>query len=36
LFWEKTIFQTRPYDDSFQKLSPKFRGLLLDYLSRAA
>jgi len=36
LFWEKTIFQTGPCHDSFQKLSPKFRGLLLDYLSRAA
>jgi hypothetical protein len=36
LFWEKTILQTGPCHDSFQKLSPKSRGLLLHDLSRAA
>ena len=36
LFWQKTIFEKAPYNKGFEKLSPKFRNLLLDYLSQAA
>jgi len=36
LFWQKTIFEKGSYHEGFKKLSPKFRNLLLDYLSQAA
>ena len=36
LFWQKTIFEQASYHNGFQKLSPKLRNLLLDYLSQAA
>jgi len=36
LFWQKTIFEKSSYHNGFQKLSPKFRNMLLDYFSRAA
>jgi hypothetical protein len=36
LFWQKTIFAQGSFHKSFQKLTPKFRNTLLDYLCRAA
>jgi hypothetical protein len=36
LFWEETIFKKASYHKSFNKLPPKLRNLLLDYLSLAA
>ena len=36
LFWEKTIFEKASYHKGFNKLPPKLRNLLLDYLSQAA
>ena len=36
LFWQKIIFEKASYHEGFKKLSPKFRNLLLDYLSQAA
>ena len=36
LFWQKTVFEKVSYHTGFAKLSPKFRNLLLDYLSQAA
>jgi len=36
LFWEETIFAEAPYHKGFNKVPPKLRNLLLDYLSQAA
>ena len=36
LFWQETVFAKASYHNGFEKLSPKFRNLLLDYLSQAA
>jgi len=36
LFWQKTVFEKASYHKGFEKLSPRFRNLLLDYLSHAA
>jgi hypothetical protein len=36
LFWEKTIFEKASFHKGFNKLPPKLRNLLLDYLSLAA
>jgi hypothetical protein len=36
LFWEETIFEKASYHKGFNKLPPKVRNLLLDYLSHAA
>jgi hypothetical protein len=36
LFWKKTIFERASCHEAFKKLSPKFRNMLLDYLSQAA
>jgi hypothetical protein len=36
LFWQTTVFEKASYHRGFEKLPPKFRNLLLDYLSQAA
>jgi len=36
LFWEKTIFEKASCHKGFNKLLPKLRNMLLDYLSQAA
>ena len=36
LFWQTTVFEEASYHKGFEKLPPKFRKLLLDYLSQAA
>jgi hypothetical protein len=36
LFWKRTVFEKASYHKGFEKLPPKFRNLLLDYLSHAA
>lgn len=36
LFWQETVFAKASYHKGFEKLPPKFRNLLLDYLSQAA
>jgi len=36
LFWQETIFARASYHKGFEKLPPKLRNLLLDYLSQAA
>jgi hypothetical protein len=36
LFWQETIFVKASYHNGLQKLTPKLRNLLLDYLSQAA
>jgi hypothetical protein len=36
LFWQTTVFEKASYHKGFEKLPPKFRNLLLDYLSQAA
>jgi hypothetical protein len=36
LFWQETIFAKASYHKGFQKLPPKLRNLLLEYLSQAA
>ena len=36
LFWQKTIFEESSYHKGFQKLPPKLRNMLLEYLSQAA
>ncbi|MHC4507976.1 MAG: IS701 family transposase [Planctomycetota bacterium] len=36
LFWQTTVFEKASYHRGFEKLPPKFRDLLLDYLSQAA
>jgi hypothetical protein len=36
LFWEETIFEKASYHKGFNKLPPKLRNMLLDYLSQAA
>jgi hypothetical protein len=35
LFWQETIFAKASYHKGLQKLPPKLRNLLLDYLSQA-
>lgn len=36
LFWQETIFTNASYHKAFEKLPPKLRNVLLDYLSQAA
>jgi hypothetical protein len=36
LFWQTTVFEKASYHKGLEKLPPKFRNLLLDYLSQAA
>ena len=36
LFWQETIFARACYHKGFNKLTPKLRNMLLDYLSQAA
>lgn len=36
LFWQTTVFEKASYHRGFEKLPPKFRNVLLDYLSQAA
>jgi hypothetical protein len=36
LFWQNTIFEEASYHKGFQKLPPKLRNMLLQYLSQAA
>ncbi|MHC4260257.1 MAG: IS701 family transposase [Planctomycetota bacterium] len=36
LFWQKSVFEEPSHHDGFKKLPPKFKNMLLDYLSQAA
>ncbi len=36
LFWSETVFETPSHYKAFSKISPRFKNLLLDFLSQAA